>query len=378
MRGERLEMEVQEESEQKVCSFAKLSFFLELERRNRQLCKVVSQTILPSKSPLPFSCSWFWRELCGSDCVWESLYRDRWPALDLGRDSSSAPQIKTHQLDPQIQSSSVCALWTMILDKGQLLETEQMFRDAGEQWPVIIPEEEIRQAAPGTKAAGSFNHHGMRYSTTVPNYPDTHEDFMPTNKLQNSDLSLKDIVEQDANDNPVMIYMKGVPDLPRCGFSSLAFPSEQEQLRACQISAQQINRVEELWKTNPDATLEELEKPGADDEPQPVALKYEYAYQYQNVFAPLIKLEADYDKMMKESQSKDNVTIRWDVGLNKKRIAYFVFPKEDNELRLVPGDELQLRYLGDAAHAAVSRACVVLESGAIWMPEELVILHAII
>ncbi|XP_028111979.1 type-1 glutamine synthetase 1-like [Camellia sinensis] len=40
---------------------------------------------------------------------------------------------------------------TTILNKGQLLETEQMFRDAGEQWPVIIPEEEIRQAAPGTK-----------------------------------------------------------------------------------------------------------------------------------------------------------------------------------------------------------------------------------
>lgn len=129
-------------------------------------------------------------------------------------------------------------------------------------------------------------------------------------------------------------------------------PSEQEQLRARQISAQQINKVEELWKTNPDATLEDLEKPGVDDEPQPVALKYEDAYQYQNVFAPLIKLEADYDKMMKESQSKDNVTIRWDIGLNKKRIAYFVFPKEDNELRLVPGDELRLRYSGDAAHPA--------------------------
>ncbi|XP_038687689.1 regulator of nonsense transcripts 1 homolog [Tripterygium wilfordii] len=129
-------------------------------------------------------------------------------------------------------------------------------------------------------------------------------------------------------------------------------PSEQEQLRARQISAQQINKVEELWKTNPDATLEDLEKPGVDDEPQPVVLKYEDAYQYQNVFAPLIKLEADYDKMMKESQSKDNVTVRWDIGLNKKRIAYFVFPKEDNELRLVPGDELRLRYSGDAAHPA--------------------------
>ncbi|GMH09266.1 hypothetical protein Nepgr_011107 [Nepenthes gracilis] len=129
-------------------------------------------------------------------------------------------------------------------------------------------------------------------------------------------------------------------------------PSEQEQLRARQISAQQINKIEELWKTNPDATLEDLEKPGVDDEPQPVALKYEDAYQYQNVFAPLIKLEADYDKMMKESQSKDNVTVRWDIGLNKKRVAYFVFPKEDNELRLVPGDELRLRYSGDAAHPA--------------------------
>lgn len=32
-------------------------------------------------------------------------------------------------------------------------------------------------------------------------------------------------------------------------------------------------------------------------------------------------------QMMKESQSKDSITVRWDVGLNKKRVAYFVFPK---------------------------------------------------
>lgn len=35
------------------------------------------------------SCSRFWRELCGSDCVWESLCKDRWPALDFDKDSSS-------------------------------------------------------------------------------------------------------------------------------------------------------------------------------------------------------------------------------------------------------------------------------------------------
>lgn len=62
-------------------------------------------------------------------------------------------------------------------------------------------------------------------------------------------------------------------------FHSSQVPSEQEQLRARQISAQQINKIEELWKTNPDASLEDLEKPGVDDEPQPVALKYEDAYQ---------------------------------------------------------------------------------------------------
>lgn len=125
-------------------------------------------------------------------------------------------------------------------------------------------------------------------------------------------------------------------------------PSEQEQLRERHISAQQINKVEELWKTSPDATLEDLEKPSVDDEPQPVALKYEDAYQYQNVFALLVKLEADYDKMMKESHSKDNIIVRWDIGLNKKRMAYLVIPKEDNELRLVPSDELHLHYSGDA------------------------------
>ena len=37
----------------------------------------------------------------------------------------------------------------MILEKGQTLETEQMFREAGESWPAIIPKEELSQPAPG-------------------------------------------------------------------------------------------------------------------------------------------------------------------------------------------------------------------------------------
>lgn len=86
-------------------------------------------------------------------------------------------------------------------------------------------------------------------------------------------------------------------------------PSEQEQLRARQISSQQIGKLEELWKDKPDATLEDLEKPGVDDEPQKVQLRYEDAYQYQNIFVPLIKMEADYDKKLKEAQTRDRKSV---------------------------------------------------------------------
>ena len=67
-------------------------------------------------------------------------------------------------------------------------------------------------------------------------------------------------------------------------------------------------------------------------------------YQYQNIFGPLVKLEADYDKRLKESQTQDNIEVRWDVGLNKKITAYFSMAKNDSDLRLMQGDELRLRY----------------------------------
>ena len=50
-------------------------------------------------------------------------------------------------------------------------------------------------------------------------------------------------------------------------------PSEQEQSRARQISAVQINKLEELWKENQEATFQDLEKPGVDEEPQQVLLR---------------------------------------------------------------------------------------------------------
>lgn len=55
-------------------------------------------------------------------------------------------------------------------------------------------------------------------------------------------------------------------------------------------------------------------------------------------------MEAEEDRRTKEAQSKTGITIRWDIGLNKKRLAYFLFPKEESEFKLMPGDELTLSH----------------------------------
>lgn len=129
-------------------------------------------------------------------------------------------------------------------------------------------------------------------------------------------------------------------------------PSEQEQQRSRQVTSAQIAKLEEVWKDNAEATFQDLEKPGVDEDPHQVLLRYEDGYQYQNIFGPLVKLEADYDKRLKESQTQENVTVRWDVGLNKKTIAYFSLAKTDGDMRLMQGDELKLSLGWDAGTKA--------------------------
>nr|XP_033811861.1 regulator of nonsense transcripts 1 [Geotrypetes seraphini] len=212
-----------------------------------------------------------------------------------------------------------------------------------------------------------------------------------------SQSSLKDINWDSSQWQPLI--------QDRCFLSWLVkIPSEQEQLRARQITAQQINKLEELWKENPSATLEDLEKPGVDEEPQHVLLRYEDAYQYQNIFGPLVKLEADYDKKLKESQNRTQMyyqawvpvavlltsyvivvialEIEGDIKANGEggkveckfhpsaiqlmssvilpivRTPRHIYYKEDYravcyfpvlDMRLMQGDEICLRYKGDLA-----------------------------
>ncbi|KAJ3412141.1 hypothetical protein HDV05_001179 [Chytridiales sp. JEL 0842] len=127
-------------------------------------------------------------------------------------------------------------------------------------------------------------------------------------------------------------------------------PSEQEVLRSRQITNNQIAQLEEAWKSKPEAQLDDLNNLQVvqDEEAHPVLLKYDDAYHYQNIYGPLVLLEAEHDRKLKEAQTQDNVVVRWDQGLNKKHIAHFVLPKlEQGEVKLAVGDELLLKYRGE-------------------------------
>ena len=89
-------------------------------------------------------------------------------------------------------------------------------------------------------------------------------------------------------------------------------PWDAEQLRARQITAPKINKLEDLWKENVDAGFHDLEKPGVDEDPAQVLLRYQDGYQYQNIFGPLVKLEADFDKMTRSLRSlRLKITLRF-------------------------------------------------------------------
>ena len=46
-------------------------------------------------------------------------------------------------------------------------------------------------------------------------------------------------------------------------------------MRARQITATQINKLEDLWKENIDAEFQGLKKPGVDEDPAAVLLRYQ-------------------------------------------------------------------------------------------------------
>lgn len=139
----------------------------------------------------------------------------------------------------------------------------------------------------------------------------------------------------------------------------LKVPDEQELSKARQIDAAQIGKLEDFWRNqNHDLSFQDLDKTQQNDFVlQTVPLRYYSATQYKEIFGPLVKMEAEYDKHMKESRNQDNTHVRWDIGLNKKILAYFNIARSDSDMRLMHGDELRLRYL---------HSSVVSEGNRVW------------
>ncbi|KAG7195863.1 ATP-dependent RNA helicase [Scheffersomyces spartinae] len=122
-------------------------------------------------------------------------------------------------------------------------------------------------------------------------------------------------------------------------------PTEEELINARLITNKQITKLEAQWRLNRDATILDIEKNENEEEDVlPILMRYNDAFQYQRAFAPLIKLESDFDKNLKESQALEHILVSWALGLNKNHLASFTLSTyESNNLKIAVGDEIVLR-----------------------------------
>ncbi|VEU23215.1 DEKNAAC104325 [Brettanomyces naardenensis] len=123
-------------------------------------------------------------------------------------------------------------------------------------------------------------------------------------------------------------------------------PSDEEMMNARSITATQVTQLESKWRLNKDATLADIEKE-PETEAVPILMRYTDAFQYQRAFAPLVKLESDYDRQTKESKALEHISVRWGLGLNNRHLASFAFSTyETSDFKVAVGDEMILRYSG--------------------------------
>ncbi|KAG0686641.1 ATP-dependent RNA helicase, partial [Pichia californica] len=124
------------------------------------------------------------------------------------------------------------------------------------------------------------------------------------------------------------------------------FPSDEDLINANSISYDQIIKLEMKWRLDKNATINDIEEK-KEIEVVPILMRYTDPYQYQRSFAPLVKIEADYDKAMKESRGLNYISIDWSLSLNGKNLASFYFSTSDStDLKVAVGDEMILRYDG--------------------------------
>ena len=118
-------------------------------------------------------------------------------------------------------------------------------------------------------------------------------------------------------------------------------PTSDSELRIVQrVNIRKMSKFEEKWEK--EKLLSSQEKPKfLTNFLKSVKLCYKDGQDYLEIFEPLISAEEEYDRKLKETQKKMDISIKF-FKAGKKVIAKFKYPREDNEVKLVPGDELKI------------------------------------
>lgn len=128
----------------------------------------------------------------------------------------------------------------------------------------------------------------------------------------------------------------------------VAVPSEQQTATMRHVTMRQIGLLEELWRENEQTTLADLQGSAAEEDLVKTQQVYQDAYEYQRIFSPLITIEAEYDRKIRESQVQHGVVVRWESTTRLRPIAWLEMPQlESGELRMAVGDEIRLKYHGE-------------------------------
>ncbi|KNH07326.1 mRNA decay factorlike protein [Perkinsela sp. CCAP 1560/4] len=149
--------------------------------------------------------------------------------------------------------------------------------------------------------------------------------------------------------------------------------------RVTPITTQQIIKLEDMWKVNPRATVEDLlrqERQGmirglggllisssadaqADQtqEIKPVGFFYDDAYAYESTFIPLLDLEAKTDEEMKKQHVLRDANITWTAGLSGRWLGQFDFPRVDGDSHVVVGDEIKIIHCDDIEKPQICEEC---------------------
>ncbi|WFC98755.1 ATP-dependent RNA helicase [Malassezia yamatoensis] len=128
----------------------------------------------------------------------------------------------------------------------------------------------------------------------------------------------------------------------------VAMPNAEQAKQTRTINAQEIGQLEELWRENDQATFKDLQTTQVEDEVAKTQSVYKDTLEYQRIHKPLVAIEADYDRKLRESQVQDGVVVRWDTSRPRRLIAWLDIPQlESGELRMAVGDEIKLKYRGE-------------------------------